>query len=76
MRAGDPGCGYQMPLLQKLARTAIGWPGRRFASNRNTTKHYKRDGHSKSCDGITVDVLDRLNPGNLFGVCGATGNPQ
>jgi hypothetical protein len=65
-----------MPLLQKLACTAAGWPGRRFTTNRNTTKHSKRDGHSKSRDGITVDVLDRLDPGNLFGIRGATGNPQ
>jgi hypothetical protein len=76
VRAGDPGCGDHMPLLQKLARTATGCPGRRFATNRNTTKHHKRDGHSTSCDGITVDVLDRLDPGNLFGIRGATGNPQ
>jgi hypothetical protein len=34
------------------------------------------DGHSKPCDGTAVDILDRLDPGNLFGICGATGNPQ
>lgn len=76
VRAADPGRGDQMPLLQKLARTASGWLGRRFATNCNTTKHHKRDGYSKSCGGITVDVLDRLDSGNLFGIRGATGNPQ
>jgi hypothetical protein len=64
-----------MPPLQKLAGAATGWPGSRSATNRNTTKHHKRDGYSKSGDGITVGVLDRLDPGNLFGIRGAKGNP-
>jgi hypothetical protein len=76
MRAGNPGCGDQMPLLQKLAGAATGWSRRCSIANRNSTKHHEWDGHSKPCDGTAVDVLDRLDPGNLFGICGATGNPQ